>query len=276
MARYPHGIWDTIGGWASGPYLDDGNPDDGKIVWHKTQGDSYPRSTYAAGGGIPHFTVTPDGSVYQHYDTAQFSRALKNKWGGVQTNLDDTIQIEIVGYSGQEAPLAQLTACIKLKGWIERTHNIPPTWMNGRPHRYSKRLTNKQWDDGTGNCGHSDVPENDHWDPHFTDREWSFFTTPPPSEETNVTIWTDGRTTDDRIFETPEVLILRRKVGRDGEPNSTYHALTADDTWESFQWGNNRLDAVGGITSAGVPFVTLTFPEDPERKPEHRTFRKEG
>ena len=53
--KYYRAIQDPIEGWkTTGQYSDTENI---KVVWHKTVGGNYPRSTYVRGGGIPHFTI---------------------------------------------------------------------------------------------------------------------------------------------------------------------------------------------------------------------------
>ena len=168
--RYPQAHWDPIAPWATtGGMTDLKNL---KVVWHTTQGWTYPRSTYAATGGIPHFTIDRDGKVYQHYLLNQFSRALLNLPGGVQTNLDGAIQIEIVGFAGKETTRAQRKSIRRLSAWLT-AQGVPGRWMNGAPTKRKHdregqvKLSMTQWDDGSGHCGHSDVPENNHWDPAF-------------------------------------------------------------------------------------------------------------
>ena len=168
--RYFRAVQDPIEGWTNtGNYTDTLNL---KVVWHKTVGGHYPRATYVTGGGIPHFTIDQDGTVYQHYSLNQFSRALRNLWGGVQTNLDGAIQIELVGYPGKGSPKAQRKAMKQLSRWLFKK-GVPGQWLNGAP-TYAKymqvrqqKLTNSAWSNGSGHCGHIDVPENDHWDPAF-------------------------------------------------------------------------------------------------------------
>ena len=172
--RYYRAVQDPIEGWeATGNYTDTRNI---KVVWHKTVGTNYPRSTYVAGGGIPHFTITRDGTVYQHYSLNQFSRALRNLWGGVQTNLDGAIQIEMVGHPGAGSTRAQRKSMKQLSRWFNKK-GVAGRWINGAPTfvKYKrvgqKKLSNAGWDNGSGHCGHIDIPENDHWDPAFLDSE---------------------------------------------------------------------------------------------------------
>lgn len=193
MPKYPSAIWDSIPGANPGAYTS--GP--AKIVHHKTVGGNYPRATYLETKGVPHFTVgRVDGTsspvkVWQHFDTSQSSRALLNRAGGVQTNRDTAIQIEVIGYPGvTDIETAEETR--KLTDWIEKTHKIPHTWPAGRPpqavdkgsHISSpiNRFTSPQakhmprdsavWDNVSGHYGHCHVPENTHFDPAYTDEEW--------------------------------------------------------------------------------------------------------
>jgi hypothetical protein len=151
-----------------------------KVVHHKTQVHSENASAlYGASGAWPHFTVGPNG-VQQHFDTAAGSRALVNAAGGVQTNADSAIQIEVVGFSGERMPDATLRFLVTLLGEIERREGIPWAWPEGRPpttsqEGYGTNTAERHasvWDSQTGHYGHSQVPENSHWDPAYTDEEW--------------------------------------------------------------------------------------------------------
>lgn len=198
MARYGAAVWDPITQWPTAPYWLDGNANDWKVVWHVTVGSNYPRSTYVQTGGVPHFTFDRDGTVYQHYDTNHYSRALLNLSGGVQTNLDQAIQIEIVALPVQPLTVAQRVAIERFVNWLHTVHpSIQRRWIGRRPPARSYalansagwRLSNSAWDDGNGHCGHSDVPENTHWDPAWTQEDWEWFVEflegassgPPPS-----------------------------------------------------------------------------------------------
>lgn len=176
MARYPKARWDPISGsagaYTSGPW---------KLVWHKTQGASLAgaRSAYKADKSDPHFTVHP-GGVNQHIDTGDAARSLRNEAGGVQTGRDCAIQIEIVGYSGESMDDATMNHLVALVAWIAKTHGIAWVWPEGRPPQtsaagYGTNTGERHpvvWDGQGGHYGHSQVPENRHWDPAFTDREW--------------------------------------------------------------------------------------------------------
>lgn len=176
MALYREAVWDYISGpagsYTGGPF---------KVVHHKTQGGSLSgaRSAYRANRSDPHFTVHRAG-VNQHVDTEAAARALRNAAGGVQTNRDSAIQIEVVGFSGVSADDATINHLVALLLWIEKTHGVPWVWPEGRPPLDSKtgyglRTPYRNpgvWDHEGGHYGHSQVPENTHWDPAYTDREW--------------------------------------------------------------------------------------------------------
>jgi hypothetical protein len=176
MARYPKARWDPISGpagaYTSGPW---------KVVHHKTQGATIAgaRAAFRANKSDPHFTVHP-GGVDQHIDTGDAARSLRNVAGGVQTNRDCAIQIETVGFSGVDMPDSTLNHLVELLLWLTATHGVPWEWPEGRPPTTSAGGYGQSngerhpvvWDGRGGHYGHSQVPENDHWDPAYTDREW--------------------------------------------------------------------------------------------------------
>jgi hypothetical protein len=158
-----------------------------KVVWHTTEGSGWPG--YAGGAKAPHWTVLPDMSARtvawrQHFPANVYSRALKNEPGGVQTNLDNCLQVEIVGTCDPvahrahpswlftpQAPgwfLAELAdfARFALGNWaIPLTaptfHAFPGSAGATNKHRFS----GPTWNAFRGHCGHQHVPENDHGDP---------------------------------------------------------------------------------------------------------------
>ncbi|MGO7359989.1 DNA/RNA non-specific endonuclease [Rhizobium ruizarguesonis] len=177
MARYSRGEWLPISG-SSGSFT--GGPF--KIVHHTTEGSSASGafSAFRANRSDPHFTVD-ETKVYQHIDTNVAARALRNPAGGVQTNRDSAIQIEVVGFAHRPKSKATLRNLAGLCRWIEITHGVPKVWPNGRP----KPARNGRdpgghnrdahtWDTKGGHYGHSNVPENTHWDPAYTEDEVDF------------------------------------------------------------------------------------------------------
>lgn len=155
-----------------------------KVVHHKTVTrfcgcESAGWNLYGKTGSWPHFTVCEHG-VLQHFDTKVGSRALKNRSGGVQTNSDSAIQIEIVGIPGETMPEATAWHLIALLQWLDELLEIPWVWPMGRPPQtsadgYGENNGDRNarvWDAEGGHYAHAQVPENDHWDPAYTNTEW--------------------------------------------------------------------------------------------------------
>lgn len=175
MARCPFAEWHPISGpsgsFTGGPF---------KIVHHTTEGPSAAGAldAFRRNRSDPHFTVDSQ-TIYQHIDTGQAARALRNAAGGVQTNRDSAVQIEVVGFAGRPKSRATLLNLARLCRWIEKTHNIPRLWpsgppkpaVNGRdPGDHNRNAAT--WDSKGGHYGHCQVPENTHWDPAYTQAEF--------------------------------------------------------------------------------------------------------
>ncbi len=177
MAKFSKAKWKVISG-SSGNFL--GGP--AKIVHHTTEGSTAQGAfdAFKKHRSDPHFTVDAT-TIYQHIDTAEAARALKNPAGGVETNRDGAIQIEIVGFAHRAKTRATLENVRKLCRWIEKTHSVPKVWPNGHPKPAvngrdpgGHNRNAKTWDTKGGHYGHSNVPENDHWDPGYTEAEVKF------------------------------------------------------------------------------------------------------
>lgn len=157
-----------------------------KVVLHTTEGSSWPG--YGGGGSAPHFTVKPGPAdsdhIRQHIDTSRSAKALVNKKGGVETNNAGVIQIEFVGscdkayakkhglFFTENATDKDLAALAKVLAWIHKTHGVPLTatglsWPTSNAAYASapQRMSRSKWTTYKGVCGHTHVPENDHWDP---------------------------------------------------------------------------------------------------------------
>jgi hypothetical protein len=179
MARCPFAVWDEITGglgpYSTGPY---------RIVHHTTEGPTYAgaRAAFAARRTDPHFTVDA-AAIHQHIDTAETARALRNDPGGSQTNRASAVQIEVVGFAARAKDAATLANVARLCRWIEQEHGVPQAWPNGLP-RFSTNghdpgghnRNGANWDARGGHYGHSQVPENVHWDPGYTPEEVAVLT----------------------------------------------------------------------------------------------------
>lgn len=177
MARCSFAEWKPIsgpsGGFVGGPF---------KIVHHTTEGSSAKGAfnAFATNRSDPHFTVD-EAKIYQHIDTSEAARALRNAAGGVQTNRDSALQIELVGFAGARKKHVALKNLARLLRWLEKEHGIPPTWPNGRPKTHvngrdpgGHNRNAANWDTQSGHYGHSNVPENTHWDPAYDAVEVDF------------------------------------------------------------------------------------------------------
>jgi N-acetylmuramoyl-L-alanine amidase-like protein len=177
MATCPFAVQKPITG-SSGSYL--GGPF--KIVHHTTEGSTAQGAfdAFEANRSDPHFTVDST-TIFQHVDTGVAARSLRNPAGGVQTNRDSAVQVEIVGFAHLPKSRATLRNVARLCRWIEDQHGVPKVWPNGPPKPaingndpggHNRNAAN--WDTKGGHYGHSNVPENIHWDPAYTADEAAF------------------------------------------------------------------------------------------------------
>lgn len=186
MAKCPFAVWKPISGpvgaFVAGPY---------RIVHHTTEGGSASgaMAAFKANRSDPHFTVDQT-TIYQHIDTAQAARALRNVAGGVETNRLSAIQIEVVGTATKPKARPVLENVARLCRWLEKTHAIPTVWPNGPPKTaingkdpggHNRNAQN--WVKLGGHYGHSNVPENIHWDPAYTADEAKFVLTYDPDNQ---------------------------------------------------------------------------------------------
>jgi hypothetical protein len=140
-------------------------------------------AAFASHRSDPHFTVD-DKHIYQHVDTSEGARALRNAPGGVETNRDSAVQIELVGFAHLPKNPKALENLARLCRWIEAVHGIPRVWPSGfpLPAKNGKdpgghNRDPKTWDTQSGHYGHSHVPENTHWDPGYSGAEVDFIMT---------------------------------------------------------------------------------------------------
>lgn len=159
-----------------------------KVVWHSTEVNDW--SSYNAGKIAPHLTVKPDFTAKrlvwrQHFPFSQFGKSLVNKPGGVETNRDACIQVEIVGtcdppthrkWAGvkhlymPELPDWAVRDLAEFAAWCNDHHGVPYKAPTFKPYPASygataTRFTFTEWRGFTGHCGHQHVPESEHGDP---------------------------------------------------------------------------------------------------------------
>jgi hypothetical protein len=183
------------GSFTSGPF---------KIVLHTTETRGVPG--YGYGATAPHVTYYPRlRRFYQHTEFDGAARALKNLSGGVQTNRDSVIQLEIVCYSDKRvADLYASSGALwvgdlssghldDIRGFLQWTaaeFGIEWKWPGKQAYssyganRTGFRMAPAEWDAYNGIAAHQHVPENTHWDTGALD--WGTLmgpTPPPPTEE---------------------------------------------------------------------------------------------
>lgn len=244
MARYPAAEWHPISG-SAGAYT--GGPP--KIVHHTTEGDSLAGAlaAYEANRSDPHFTVS-ETRVLQHIDCSVAARSLRNARGGVETNRDFAIQIEVVGRAAFAKSGKTLDKVARLCRWIEETYDIPPAWPSGPPKPATEtgrdpgghNRNAHNWNNVSGHYGHCHVPENTHWDPAYTPAELEIVMgahRTPPSP-------------------TPTVISQPTHVGPIEELDMNIRSLTYMVTTDSNGNGNttvpHRLDDIISFVPAGI------------------------
>lgn len=164
------------------------------VTLHTTEGMGW--DNYEGGATAPNLTGMPfikkrNLEWRQHFSLAVSSRSLVNLAGGVETNTLNVVQIELVGTCDPQhretwgkkkagvdyiywpdAPEWALRDLADFLAWMhtEWALNLkaPAKWP-AYPTSYAnggkQRMTNRQWQNFYGVCGHMHVPENVHGDP---------------------------------------------------------------------------------------------------------------
>lgn len=143
-------------------------------VLHTTEGGPgyYPSSaSYFGHQNWPTGTIGRQGSqaaIFQHFPIDHSSYALQNDPGGVETNRAHVVQVEVCWWASR---IGELPADIRalVRDWL-----VWVSHQTGAPLDYPsfstpRRMSNAQWQNFTGVCGHRHVPENDHTDPGAID-----------------------------------------------------------------------------------------------------------
>lgn len=163
----------TGGSYLNGPF---------KIVHHTTEGVTAQSAfdTYDKTRDGPHFTVD-ETKVYQHLDTKVAAKALRAPATISATNRSSAVQFEIVGFAGKPKDPKTLANVARLCRWIEQQHGVPRVWPAGPPkppkngHDPGGHVRDATlWLSAGGHYGHSQVPDNVHWDPAYTAAEAAY------------------------------------------------------------------------------------------------------
>lgn len=127
----------------------------------------------------PHIWCWPERDwVGQTINLYRSAYALVHSWSGYpETNHARAIQVEILGYA-RDAP------CIEHAAWLGRRvlkpvidegipinllRWAPSTGPDGAGTNGTVRLPADVWYEFDGQCGHANVPRNEHWDPGRAD-----------------------------------------------------------------------------------------------------------
>ena len=144
-------------------WSDRGEP---KGLLHTTEGYGLP--TYS--NSQPHFTILPEsGNLWQHVPILGGSYSLENRAGGVETNRDNVIQIEIIAFAARTPQLSEqaLDNIADLMRWVEKHHGVPrKSSVDFIPSASgASRLSGPAFDAYSGWLGHQHAAEQSHWDP---------------------------------------------------------------------------------------------------------------
>lgn len=150
-----------------------------RLVLHTTEGSTIAGAVaaYKAKGVPPHVTADPRRRErHQHVPVDRAAYALKNLAGGVETNRQGAVQVEIVGrasaisdlshddlaWLGTDVvhPLQQATGFA-----LNHPVFVGPDAGTIATRTAKQRFTFDAWSAFDGICGHQHIPENDHWDP---------------------------------------------------------------------------------------------------------------
>jgi hypothetical protein len=184
-SRFPAAIFkgdgSSGGSYTGGPW---------KVVLHTTETAGVPAYRKKNKEGElksvhPHLTYHAAArSWVQHVEFDTAARALRNDKGGVQTNRDQALQVEIVSYSNRHIAEAKPKTRIwvadlkpehlaDIREFLVFAHDefgVEMKWP-GRQAFSSKQANAKgfrlgfdEWDQFGGVCAHQHVPEQDHWD----------------------------------------------------------------------------------------------------------------
>lgn len=156
-----------------------------RVIWHVTwdqlgAGGRMPRfdsvARYLRGVDFcPHLMWDPwGGRIMQFYPATTSARAVRNRAGGVETNRQGSVCLQIETWfspgavvNGVKYATVADTPCVNLErimGWA-RGWGVPDVWPGGWPRWSGNSRDSSRWVSQAGHYGHSQVPENDHDDP---------------------------------------------------------------------------------------------------------------
>jgi hypothetical protein len=174
--------WEHMPGNSAGAMNGDGSR---KLLLHSTEGTNIEGAfgAYRKNNSWPTFTVDcRKRRVVRHLPDTIAARSLRNLSGGIETNRDGTIliQIELMGFAGSPESIGDRDDLVwlgtEVVGPLCRRNAIPiATSVRWAPYPASygtnapQRLSASAWDSYSGVLGHQHAPENTHGDPGAID-----------------------------------------------------------------------------------------------------------
>lgn len=138
-----------------------------RATWHTTEGNGPATSTLDANGSHPQLELLRDGRIIQYMPIHQAGKALKHTQS-TETNRANNYQIEVDGHASEPNwPDAQVKGAQKIAHFLHDNCGVPLT--ADVSFKSPRRMSNGEWANYTGHCGHVHVPQNDHVDPGHID-----------------------------------------------------------------------------------------------------------
>lgn len=165
--------WESVPGNSAGQMNGDGSR---KLLLHSTEGFTVEGAlgAYRQNNSWPTLTVDcPRRRVVRHLADTVAARSLRNRSGGVETNRDGTIliQIELMGFAGSPETIGDRDDLVwlgtEVVGPLCKRNSIPiASSVRWAPYPSSyglnatQRLSPAAWDGYSGVLGHQHAPEN--------------------------------------------------------------------------------------------------------------------
>ena len=136
-----------------------------KGVLHTTEGSFESALDVFRQHYAPTFMVGRDRAgkvrILQFLPLGEMAAALENHYGGVETNREVLVQIEIADYSRKTPWLPSPEVTVALASLMLALRDVGQIPLRHTPVLRDPKL----WVAVAGWLGHADVPENAHWDP---------------------------------------------------------------------------------------------------------------
>lgn len=266
MSRYSEAEWVAMSG--SSDYT--GGPK--RLVLHTTEGWSIASAlgAYRAKNIAPQFTIDFVARRWlQHIDTARAASAMANLVGGVQTNRDGAVQIEIVGFAAYTQDISD-DDLEWIGGIVRKICDREGINVNRFPRFVGQesgtiatatapqRMSHAEWNDFDGVCGHQHVPENHHWDPGLFPYQRMLALTAPaanPTEEDEMKpeiVTYDGA---NQLWITQD-WVTCRKISAEHAGGLVWlgRAQWNPDTNSAWVWNQSIIEGMNDVDQTEAPF----------------------